>query len=92
MWMVALPACVVEGLGPIKSLGRSANLTKGHRWKILGIFLVLNVVGGIMSGLLSGVLTSFHSKPVFAGGQYVFQAVFMAVRIPPAEGAFRLCR
>jgi hypothetical protein len=35
MWFVAAPACVVERLGPFRSMGRSAELTKGHRWKIL---------------------------------------------------------
>jgi hypothetical protein len=34
---VAFPACVVERLGPIKSIARSISLTKGHRWPILGV-------------------------------------------------------
>lgn len=34
-WVVALPACVVERLGPFDSFRRSAELTEGHRWKIL---------------------------------------------------------
>jgi hypothetical protein len=37
MWFVAVPACVVEGLGPIESMSRSAALTKGFRWHVLGI-------------------------------------------------------
>ncbi len=39
-WVVALPACVVEGLGPFASMQRSADLTRGHRWKIFGLFVV----------------------------------------------------
>src|SRR5262249_30262320 len=34
MWLVGLPACVVERLGPWTSLRRSQQLTKGHRWKL----------------------------------------------------------
>ena len=42
-WFVAIPACVLERLGPIASLGRSAALTKGHRWKIFGMLLIVFV-------------------------------------------------
>jgi hypothetical protein len=35
---VAFSACVVERLGPIKSIMRSAGLTAGHRWPILAVF------------------------------------------------------
>ena len=34
-WAVALPACVVENIGPLAAMRRSAELTRGHRWKIL---------------------------------------------------------
>lgn len=40
-WSLALPACVVEGFGVVDSLGRSARLTKGHRWKIFGVILLV---------------------------------------------------
>ena len=41
MFMVAVPVCVVERLGPIGSLRRSAELTKGHRLRLFGLFLLL---------------------------------------------------
>src|ERR1700722_8945161 len=41
MWAVVVPACLVEGLGPIESMSRSAALTKGHRWPIFGIMIDL---------------------------------------------------
>ena len=40
MWAVVIPACVVEGLGPVQSLSRSAELTKGYRMTIFGLALV----------------------------------------------------
>jgi hypothetical protein len=46
MSFVAGPVCVVERLGPIKSMERSARLTKGHRWKIFGLWLAVLGVGG----------------------------------------------
>ena len=47
MWSVSVPACVVDGLGPIASLSRSAELTKGYRWKVFGLILVLSLINGI---------------------------------------------
>src|SRR5690348_13132389 len=41
MLYVALPVCVVERLGPVDSLSRSADLTKGHRWKVFGLAILL---------------------------------------------------
>lgn len=37
---VLYPACMVEKLGPIASIGRSAGLTKGYRWQIFGMFVL----------------------------------------------------
>src|SRR5262249_39821319 len=34
MWFVGLPVCIIERLGPWRSLRRSQQLTKGHRWKL----------------------------------------------------------
>jgi hypothetical protein len=55
MLFVAMPACVVEQLGPIKAMGRSARLTKGHRWKIFGIWFAILFVGGIAQSMLQNI-------------------------------------
>jgi len=46
---VALPVCVIERLGPKTSLSRSWALTKGHRWPIFGLVLIVGVVAGLLS-------------------------------------------
>jgi len=56
MWFVGTPACVVERTGPWASLKRSAQLTKGHRWKIFGLMLLLIIVSLIVSGLIELVI------------------------------------
>ncbi|MDR1922607.1 MAG: hypothetical protein LBS31_12835 [Candidatus Adiutrix sp.] len=38
-WSLTIPACVVEELGPVDSIKRSAELTKGHRLTIVGAAL-----------------------------------------------------
>jgi len=52
---VALPACVMEGLGPFSSMSRSAELTKGHRWKVFGIFILVGIVNAIVGSLINVV-------------------------------------
>lgn len=39
-WAVTSPIVVVEKSGPTSSMGRSAELSKGHRWAIFGLFLL----------------------------------------------------
>ncbi|WP_242395882.1 hypothetical protein [Anaeromyxobacter oryzisoli] len=47
-WAAAVPAVVVERLGPFAALRRSAALTRGDRWKVLGTFAALfGVVWGL---------------------------------------------
>ena len=44
VWSLAAPAVAVERGGIMRSFGRSAELTKGHRWKIFGLFLILAAI------------------------------------------------
>jgi len=53
--VVTLPACVVERLGPIKSMKRSAYLTKYHRWRIFGMLCLLIVAFAVAFLLWIGI-------------------------------------
>jgi hypothetical protein len=46
---------VVEHPGIVESLRRSWALTKGFRWRILGLLLLVGVLGGIVGGIVGGV-------------------------------------
>lgn len=50
MWSVSVSALVEERRGIFASLARSAQLTKGSRWKIFGIFLVILVISWLIAG------------------------------------------
>jgi len=57
-WWVAVPAVVIERPGVIGALGRSMRLTRGHRWHILVLILLIAGVGmgvGLVGGILVGV-------------------------------------
>lgn len=56
IWAVAGPALVEERLGPIRALGRSRDLTRGARWKVFGVAIVVSVatwIGAALVGLLN---------------------------------------
>src|SRR5215467_12353402 len=65
MWFVAFPAYVVERLGPWSSLRRSRELTKGHRWKLFGLALLL-IIGGFGSPFLQFALTAVDADAIVA--------------------------
>ena len=58
-YALAIPACVVEDLGPIRSLKRSAQLSKGARGRILSIYLVFGLLSLIVAFALSGAMGAF---------------------------------
>ncbi|WP_158814375.1 hypothetical protein [Methylocapsa sp. S129] len=74
VYVVAFPACIVERLGPIQSLSRSAFLTKGNRWRIFGLLIVL-----YLGTALASQLIIFLAK--LAGG-----AIFSALVSLPIQG------
>lgn len=51
MYALAVPVAVLEGKGISDSLSRSAELTKGHRWRILLVYVLLTVLVTIVTML-----------------------------------------
>ncbi|MEM8986180.1 MAG: hypothetical protein AAGC95_05600 [Pseudomonadota bacterium] len=51
MWAVAIPARVIENAGVIGSFGRSRELTKGFRWKIFLLYLII-IIATILIGVV----------------------------------------
>jgi hypothetical protein len=70
MLFVAIPACVVERLGPVKSAGRSAALTKGYRWRVFGLWISFMIVLGIVQSVSVGIGSAI-------GGVFVAQLILL---------------
>ena len=69
LWLVAAPVSVMERRRAGGSLRRSLDLTRGHRWRIVGIQLLMSLISvGIYLGisLLFGVV--FRGYSFLAGG------------------------
>jgi len=70
MWVVAMPALVIERGGVIRALGRSRQLTAGARWKIFGCAVLLMVVLGLLAGIVAiigGILGGLANSPILLG-------------------------
>jgi hypothetical protein len=79
IFAVAVPVCVVESLGPRASMSRSSFLTKGNRWRIFGIFVVI-----FIASLIFGAIVGFVAAKL--GGLRLVQiSVFL---IEGIVGAF----
>jgi len=67
VWAVAVPALVVERGGIFAAFSRSAELTKGARWKIFGLCIVLLVIYWLLSALIGLVGLGMYSAANPAG-------------------------
>ena len=79
VWSVASPALIEERRGVFGSLSRSAHLTKGERWKIFGLLLILFILYYMLAAVFG--IAGF-STGAFQGGAMslpVFYLVMMTV-------------
>jgi Membrane domain of glycerophosphoryl diester phosphodiesterase len=59
MWIGVGPACVVEQTGVSGAFSRSADLTRGYRWRIFGLYLayvVAIIIAAVVVGFLIGIV------------------------------------
>lgn len=92
MLWVAIPVAVVERPGVVESLKRSADLTKGHRWQIFGIVLIVGIAAIVAGVILQFVLLSAGGLTIFSIGSWVVNAVFGALFATLAAVGYYLLR
>lgn len=79
MLCVAVPACILEDLSPIAALKRSRELTRGNRWRLLGL-VMLNVLILIGVGFVVSLPLGLASTLPGPGG------VFFSIITSAVEG------
>ena len=57
MLLVSTIACILEDRSPVEALKRSRELTRGNRWRLLGLVLILALFA-IGAGLLAAIPTA----------------------------------
>lgn len=65
LW-VAVPAAVVERPGVGASLSRSWGLTKGYKWPLFGLILILVILSSVIGAVLGGLI---GFADLFTGGE-----------------------
>ena len=75
IWAVAVPALLVEDLGPIAALRRSAALVRGGFWRVLGAILL----GSLLASLLQGVLTAPVLALQLTGTSFLVTSLLLGV-------------
>jgi hypothetical protein len=75
MWAVATPACVVERLGVGASMARSSDLTKGHRWQIFGMMILVGLVESIAAAGIKAALGLTGSAGLVIAGTVLWSGL-----------------
>jgi hypothetical protein len=75
MWYVATPGCIVERLGVFASMARSSELTKGHRWQVFGMILLVTIPGAVIAAVLNSVLALSGSPGLVIAGSLVWSGL-----------------
>jgi hypothetical protein len=78
MWWVYIPAIVVEGKGVIGGFGRSRELTRGRRWHILGLAVIVLVLTMVINFIVSFVTSAVASLTAQAIVEYAVFALITA--------------
>jgi hypothetical protein len=72
MWYVATPACIVERLGVSASFARSSALTKGHRWQVFGMMLLIAIPEVVIAAVIKAALGLTGSAGLVMSGSLVW--------------------
>ncbi len=57
-WCVAVPSLVADRTGIFAAFSRSAELTRGNRWRVFGLFLVLFLILIVIGSVLGAITTA----------------------------------
>lgn len=63
-WCVAVPSLVADRTGVFGAFSRSAELTRGNRWRIFALFVVVWVIALVIGAVIGGVTLAMS----FGGG------------------------
>jgi hypothetical protein len=64
-WLVAPVVAALEPVGPLHAVRRSWWLSNGHRWRILGLQILLVVLQAVLSTLISFIFIAAFISDAF---------------------------
>jgi len=76
----AIPVCIIEKRGPVSSLWRSWNLSRGHRLAVLGVWLMMFIASRILTAVLTYIILAQLFHPAVRGfSNVLFHSVVVVV-------------
>jgi len=91
-WSAAAPVQVQERRGVFGSMARSRDLTKGSRWALFGLWLILLIAAYAIQYALVGILTAVGSTAAISLDALVTAILYMLTSIAPAVSYVELRR
>jgi Membrane domain of glycerophosphoryl diester phosphodiesterase len=80
---LTVPVIVVERVGAVDSMKRSAELTKGSIWRMLGLFVVVGLIVVLVNAVFFGcVAAMFGLKAFFAPAGILARHVILSAEVP----------
>lgn len=89
-WSMSVPVLIQERLGVFGSMSRSWALTKGSRWSLFGLFLILFIIAMIIQWGMLLVLVLFGGLVAEIGAALVQTVVSMVLSIAAAASYVEL--
>ncbi len=80
---LVVPAIVAERMGAIDSMKRSAELTQGRLWRLLGLFVAAGLIALVINGALFGFTVAALGRPALLSPMFsVAGHTVLAAEIP----------
>lgn len=83
-WSVSVPVLIQERLGVFGSMSRSRVLTKGNRWPLFGLFLILIIIAAVIQWAIALVVLLFGGIVAYVAAALVQTVVSMVLSIAAA--------
>jgi hypothetical protein len=80
VWYVVIPVAVVERPGIFAAFSRSAELTRGNRWRIFGIYLISAAIGWALGiPMIAATFIFYGDAMILSGISWIITAASLVV-------------
>ncbi len=78
-WYFAAQAAVVDGLGPVDALRRSAEVVETRWWRTFGVLLAFGLLIGIFGAVVGAIVRSIDDGVIYTSAQVFLQAGLLSL-------------
>jgi hypothetical protein len=78
-WYFAAQATVVDGLGPVGALRRSAEVVETRWWRTFGVVLAFALLVGVIAAVAGAVVQSVDDGVIYTSAQVLLRAALLSL-------------